>query len=93
MYEFVCPGCSDNYVGKNDRVLFKSHIVHVWSDNDSDVNIHLIECNGVQHIFSIAKLAPSLFSDSIADDVQDRRTSCISLVIIIPNEHKNKLAP
>ena len=31
-------------------------------------------------MFSIAKLAPSLFSNSIVDDVQDPRTSRINLV-------------
>ena len=36
--------------------------------------------NGVQYMFRIAKLAPSLFFDSIVDDVQDPRTSRINLV-------------
>ena len=62
------------------------------SDKDSVVNIHLNECNGVQHMFNIAKLTPSLFSDSIADDVQDPRTSRINLVQMntrITDHHKN----
>ena len=46
----------------------------------SVVNIHLNECNGVQHVFNIAKLTPSLFFDSIVDDVNDPRT-CINLVL------------
>ena len=49
-------------------------------------------CNGVQYMFNITKLTPSLFSDSIIDDVQDIRTSSINLVqtkTIIIDLHKN----
>ena len=62
------------------------------SDKDSVVNTHLNECNGVQHMFNIAKLAPTLFSDSIGNDVQDPRTSGINLVQMknrIIDCHKN----
>ena len=44
-------------------------------------------------MFNIAKLAPSPFSDTIADDVQDPRMSRINLVhrnIRIIDRHKNK---
>ena len=75
VYEFVCPGCSANYVGKTERTLFERNVEHAWNDKDSVVNIHLNECNGVQHVFNITTLTPSLFSDSIVDDVQDLRTS------------------
>ena len=37
-------------------------------------------CNGVQHMFNIARLTPSLISDSIVDEVHDPRTSRINLV-------------
>ena len=43
-------------------------------------------------MFNIAKLAPSLFSDSIVDDVQDSRKSSINLVQMntrITDRHKN----
>ena len=92
MYEFLCPGCSANYVGKTERTLFERNVEHVWNDKDSVVNIHLNECNGVQHMFNIAKITPSLFCDSIVDDVQDPRTSCINLMKIntrIIDRHKN----
>ena len=46
----------------------------------SFVNIQLNECNGVQHKFNITKLTPTLFCDSIADDIQYLRTSRINLV-------------
>ena len=59
MHEFVCPGCSANYVGKIERTLFERNVEHAWNDKDSVVNIHLNECNGVQHMFNVAKLTPS----------------------------------
>ena len=80
VYEFVCPGCSANYVGKTDRTLFARNVEHTWNNKDSVVNIHLNECSGIQHMFNIAKLTPSLFSYGIFDDVQDPRTSHKSLV-------------
>ena len=43
-------------------------------------------------MFNITKLTPSLFSDSIVDNVLDLRTSCIDLVQMNPriiDRHKN----
>ena len=63
-----------------------------WNDKDSVVNIHLNECTDVQHIFNFTKLTPSLFSDTIVDDLQDLRTSHINLVEMstrIIDRHKN----
>ena len=43
-------------------------------------------------MFNITKLTPSLFSDSIVDDVQDLRASCINLKQMntrITDRHKN----
>ena len=88
----MCPGCSANYVRKTDRTLYKTNVEHAWNDKDSVINIHLNECNGVQHMFNIAKLAPSLLSDSIVDDLHDPRTSRINLVQMntrIIDRHKN----
>ena len=92
VYEFVCPGCSANYIGKTERTLYERNVEHAWNDEDSVIKIHLNECNGVQHIFNIAKLTLSLFSDSIVDDVQDPNTSRINLVQMntrIIDRHKN----
>ena len=92
MYDFVCPGCSANYVGKIERNLFERNVEHAWNDKDSVFNLHLNECNGVQRMFNVAKLTPSLFSDSDVDDAQDPRTSRISLVQMntrITDRHKN----
>ena len=71
----MCPGCNANYFGKTER-----NVKNAWNDKDSVVNIHLNECNGVQHMFNIAKLTPSLVFDSIVDDVEDPRPSPINLV-------------
>ena len=80
MYEFLCLGCSTNYVGKTERTVYKRNVEHAWNDKDSVINIHLNGCNGVQHVFNIARLTPSLISDSIVDEVHDPRTSRINLV-------------
>ena len=92
VYEFACPGCSANYVGKTERTLFERNVEHAQNNKDRVANIHLNECNGIQHMFNTTKLAPSLFSYSITDDVQDLRTSRINLVqmnIRIIDRHKN----
>ena len=81
-----------NYVGKTERTLFKRSVEHPCSDKESVVNIHLNEYNGVQYMFNIAKLIPSLFTDSIVDDVQDPRTFRINLAQMntrIIDGHKN----
>ena len=69
VYEFVCPRCSANYAEKTEGTLSERNVGHVWNDKGSVVNIHLNEFNGVQHMFNIAKLTPSVFSDSIVDEV------------------------
>ena len=28
VYEFACPGCSANYVGKTERTLFERNVEH-----------------------------------------------------------------
>ena len=88
----MSPGCSANYFGKTERTLLERIVEHAWNGKDSAVNIHLNECNGVQHMFNITKLTPSLFSDSTVDDVQDLRTSRTNLVQMntrIIDCHKN----
>ena len=77
-----CPEYSANYVGKTEKTLFGRNVEHTSSDKDSFVNIHINECNGVQHIFNIANLASSLFSDSIVDNIPDPRTLRITLFLL-----------
>ena len=53
VYEFICPGCNANYVGKTERTLHERCAEHSWDDKDSVVFNHLNECIGVQHMFEI----------------------------------------
>ena len=41
---------------------------------------HLNECIGVQHMFEIGKLTPSLFTNNIIDDEFDLKSSRVNLV-------------
>ena len=41
---------------------------------------HLNECIGVQHMFEIGKLTPSLLTNNIIDDEFDLRSSRVNLV-------------
>ena len=62
----------------------QSHLQRVWNLEVQHVQI----CTEID----IAKLTPSLFSDSIVDDVQDQRTSRVNLVQMntrIIDHHKN----
>ena len=53
---------------------------------------HLNECNGVQHMFDIGKLAPLLFTNNLIDHELDLRSTRIHLVQMntqITDRHKN----
>ena len=92
VYEFICPGCNANYVGKTERTLHERCAEHAWDDKDSVVFNHLNECIGVQHMFEIGKLTPSLLTNNIIDDEFDLRSSRINLVQMntrIIDRHKN----
>ena len=78
VYEFTCPGCNANYVGKTERTLHGRCDEHAWNDKDSAVFNHLNECNGVQHMFDIGKLAPSLFTNNLIDHELDLRSTRIN---------------
>ena len=69
VYEFICPGCNDNYLGKTERTLHERCVEHAWDDKDSVVFYHLNECIGPQHMVIIGKLAPSLLTNNIIDDI------------------------
>ena len=83
LYDFSCPGCSANYIGKTERTLYERTVEHDWTDNNSAVYKHLNDCTGVQHFFDIASLHSSLFTSSAPiqnSDKFDLRTTCINLV-------------
>ena len=82
VYEFTCPGCNVNYVGKTERTLHERYLIleHAWNDKDSAVFNHLNECNGVQHMFDIGILTPSLFTNNLIDHELDLRSTRLYLV-------------
>ena len=80
VYKFICPGCNANYVGKFERNLHERYAEHAWDDKDGDVFNHLNECIGVQHMFGIGKLTPSLLTNNIINDEYDLRSSHVNLV-------------
>ena len=91
-YEFICPGCNDNYVGKTGRTLHERCVEQVWNDKDSIVFNHLNECIGVQHMFEIVKLIPSLLTNNIINDEFNLRSSHVNLSQMntrIIDGHKN----
>ena len=47
MYEYICPGCNANYVGKTEKTLHERCAEHAWDDKDSIMFNHLNECMGV----------------------------------------------
>ena len=67
-YEVICPGCNDNYVGKTERTFHERCVEHAWNYKDSVVFNHLHDCIGVQYIFKIGKLTPSLLTNNIIND-------------------------
>ena len=75
MYDFFCPGCNANCVGRSERTLHERFAEHAWNDKDSVVFNHPNECIGVQHRFEIVKLNPSLLTNNIIDDEFDIKSS------------------
>ena len=62
VYDFSCPGCSANYIGKTKIKLYERTVEHACTDNNSAVYKHLNDCTGVQNLFDIASLHSSLFT-------------------------------
>ena len=60
VYDFSCPGCGANYIGKTERTLYKRTVEHAWTDNNSAIYKYLDNCTGVQHLLDIASLHLSL---------------------------------
>lgn len=52
VYQFDCPGCNSSYIGKTERTLFERTYEHA-SRADSTVKLHIDNCVGCEHIFSI----------------------------------------
>ena len=95
VYNFSCPGCGANCIGKTERTLHERIAEYAWTDNNSVIYKHLNDCTGVQHLFDIASLHSSLFMSSAPiqnSDKFDLRTTRINLVqdnTEITDRHKN----
>ena len=92
VYEFISLGCNANYVGKTERTLLERCAEDASDDKDSVVFNHLNECIGVQHMFQIGKLTPSLLTNNIIDYEFELRSSRVNLVQMntrIIDHHKN----
>ena len=83
VYDFPCPGCDANYIGKTERTLYERTVEHAWTDNNIVIYKHLNNCIGVQHLFDIASLHLSVFTPSAPIQNRDKfdlRTALMNLV-------------
>ena len=81
MYEFTCPGCSANYVGKIERRLHERCVEHARNDQNSILKNHLDQCVEMQYLINITSLGPALFSSDSNIENADIRNWCINFVI------------
>ena len=51
IYQFVCPGCSENYVGKTERNLITRLDEHLC-EKESAINLHLNKCSLYKELLS-----------------------------------------
>ena len=58
MYEFKCPGCNANYVGKTDRCLYTRIKEHSSLDS-SEIYNHITSCNEFNFVINILELTPN----------------------------------
>ncbi|XP_066935534.1 uncharacterized protein [Clytia hemisphaerica] len=52
VYQFVCPGCGDSYVGKTERNLFTRCQEHA-TKKDSAIHDHLKECSEIEYLTTL----------------------------------------
>ena len=71
VYDFSCPRCGANYIGKTERTLHEKTVEHVWTFKNSAVYKHLGDCTGVQHLFDITPLHSSLFTSSAPTQIRN----------------------
>ena len=58
MYEFKCPACNANYVGKTDRCLF-TRIEEHSSLESSEIYNHITSCNEFNFVINLLELTPN----------------------------------
>ena len=92
VYQFTCPDCGANYVGKTERTLYEGYVEHKWNDQNSIVKNHLHQCVEFEYLLNITSLGPSLFLNDNNIVRADNRNSHVNLVIDntnITDHHKN----
>ena len=55
VYEFKCPGCNANYVGKTDRCLYTRIKEHSYHDS-SEIYNHICSCNEFNFIKNLLEV-------------------------------------
>ena len=81
VYEFTCPGCGANYVGKTERTLYERYVADVWNDQNSVMKNHFDQCVEVQYLLNNTSLGPALFPNDSNIGNAGNRNSRINLVI------------
>ena len=81
VYEFTCPGCAANYMGKTERILYERCVEHARSDQNNIVKNHFDQCVEVQYLINTTSLGPALFSNDNNIRNADNKNSCINLVV------------
>ena len=72
MYEFKCPGCNANYVGKTDRCLYTRIKEHSSLDSSEMYN-HITSCDEFNFVINLLELTPN-------DEVNNIKCSITDLI-------------
>ena len=70
VYEVKCPGCGIDYIGKTDRTLFERTKEHAWTDVESPLRNHLINCEHFQHMYGMLSLTNNLFNEYNTPEIE-----------------------
>ena len=70
VYEFKCPGCNANYVGKTDRCLYTRIKEHSSLDS-SEIYNHITSCNEFNYVINLLELTPNDEVNNIKCSVTD----------------------
>ena len=86
VYEFKCPGCASNYIGKCDRTLFERTREHA-TVKGSAVYRHLINCEGINFLDSLLMID---VTEPLADDeIRDKRINYVRNNIRVVDKSDN----
>ena len=86
VYEFKCPGCSSNYIGKCDRTLFERSREHA-TVKGSAVYRHLIKCEGIHFLDSLLMI--DVTEPLTDDEIRDKRINYVRNNIRVVDKSDN----